>query len=180
MQRRLLLLGLGAFATRAAHALYDPKPLALIEPALGSWIGTLTYRDYQKPERMVTLSTSMTASLTAPDELALHYVFDDGPGKTVYSYERMRFDLAGQQVIWQFGISKSKLETYKITASAVQDGRSTVAFEQRQEADTDHYLFELSKRSWTLTKHEVSGGAGSDGPAARVLRSKYEFSRREA
>lgn len=174
MQRRLLLLASGALAARPVRALYDPKPIALLESALGAWVGTLTYRDYQKPDRMVTLKTGMTSSLVAPDELALYYVFDDGPGKTVYSYERMKFDLAGQQVVWNSGVSRPKTAEYKITSSSLQDGRASIAFEQRQDASTDQCVFELTQRSWGLSKYEVSG----DG--ARLLRSKYELVKREA
>ncbi|UXH76042.1 hypothetical protein [Roseateles amylovorans] len=173
MQRRLLLLTLGLFAARPASALYDPKPLAFLESALGHWAGTLTYRDYQKPDRMVTLKTVMTASLAAPDELALYYVFDDGPGKTVYSYERMKFDLAGHQMIWNTGISKPNRVEYKISARPAQDGGTALDFEKAEDGQTDQYAWEVTPRSWRLTKYEVSGSA------EKRLRSKYELAKRE-
>ena len=152
MQRRTLLLTLGSFAVHPASALYDPKPIAFLEAATGTWAGTLTYRDYQKPDRMVTLKTVMTSSLAAPDELALYYVFEDGPGKTVYSYERMKFDLAGSQIIWNSGTSKPSRVEYKITSSTVQDGRSTLTFEKIQDTRTDEYSFEVTKKNWLLGK----------------------------
>lgn len=174
MHKRTFLATLGAFAASPASALYDPKPMAFLEAGTGIWSGTLTYRDYQKPDRMVTLKTAMTSSLVAPDELALYYVFDDGPGKTVYSYERMRFDLPGRQIIWNSGIAKPSRVDYRITSSSEQEGRSTLAFEAPQDGRTDKYSLEITKKNWLLTKHEASAGSED------ILRSKYEFSKREA
>jgi hypothetical protein len=174
MQKRTLLLTLGAFAVRPASALYDPKPIAFLETTTGTWAGTLTYRDYQKPDRMVTLKTAMTSSLAAPDELALYYVFDDGPGKTVYSYERMKFDFAGSRIIWNSGTSKPSRTEYKITFSSIQQDMSALTFEKIQDTRTDKYSFEITKKNWLLAKYEASAGTED------VLRSKYEFAKREA
>lgn len=173
MQRRIFLLTVGAFAALPARALYDPKPIAVLEAATGTWEGTLTYRDYQKPDRMVTLKAWMTVSLTAPDELALYYLFDDGPGKTVYSYERMKFDLAANQLVWNAGTSKPNRSEYKITSSTIQDGKSALAFEKSDDKRTDRYVLEVTRKNWVLAKHEVSAGAPES------LRSRYEFTRRE-
>jgi len=35
----------------------------------------------------------------------LNYEFDDGPAKTVYSYEQMTFDFAGNRVVWVAGVA---------------------------------------------------------------------------
>jgi hypothetical protein len=172
MQKRTFLLTLGALAVRPASALYDPKPIAFLEAGTGTWVGTLTYRDYQKPDRMVTLKTVMTCSLIAPDELALYYVFDDGPGKTVYSYERMLFDFAANRIVWNSGSSKPSRVEYKITA--MHQSRGTLTFEKTQENRNDKYSLEITKKSWLLTKYEASAGAED------LLRSKYEFAKREA
>ena len=174
MHKRTLLLTLGAFAVRPANALYDPSPIALLEAGTGTWAGALTYRDYQKPDQMVTLKTTMTSSLVAPDELALYYVFDDGPGKTVYSYERMKFDLTGNQMIWNSGTSKPSRTEYKITSSLVQKGKSRLTFEKAQDTRIDKYSLEITKKSWLLAKFEASAGT------EEILRSKYEFTKREA
>ena len=174
MQKRTLLLSFGAFVLRPANALYDPKPIALLEMTTGSWEGSLTYRDYQKPDRMVALKTAVTVSLVAPDELALYYVFDDGPGKIVYSYERMKFDLVANQLIWNSGTSKPSLNEYKITSSRTEKAKSTLTFEKSADAGTDRYSFEIDKKTWVLTKYEIAPGVKES------LRSKYEFSKREA
>jgi len=157
---------------RPASALYDPKPIPFLEAATGTWAGTLTYRDYQKPDRTVSLKTVMTATLVAPDELALYYVFDDGPGKTVYSYERMTFDLAAHRVLWSSGISKPSRMEYVITAHSAKEGRHALAFETTQDAETQTYALEFSAKDWLLTKHESSEGQ------EKVLRSKYELMKR--
>jgi hypothetical protein len=169
MQKRTFLLTLGAFAVRPASALYDPKPIAFLEAATGIWRGTLTYRDYQKPDRMVTLNTVLTASLSDPDELALYYVFNDGPGKTVYSYERMKFDFAGRELIWNSGTSRPSRVQYKMTSSSVQEGRSALMFETIQDTPTDQYSLEITKKTLLLTKYEAAAGLD------KILRSKYEF-----
>ena len=169
MQKRSFLFALGTLALRPAHALYDPQPIAHLAGAPGAWEGSLTYRDYQKPDRMVTLKAAMTVSLAAPDELALYYVFDDGPGKTVYSYERMKFDLGARQLLWISGTGQPKRTEYVITSATAQDGKSAVAFEKTDGTRTDSYLFGLTGKHWSLTKHESLAGA------AASLRSRYEF-----
>lgn len=173
MRRRTLFVTLGALTSFPARALYDPKPLALIEAARGTWGGNLTYRDYQKPDRMVTLKTELVASLVAPDELALFYVFDDGPGKTVYSYERLKFDLVANLLVWTSGINKPDRAEYQITTSVMREGRYHLTFQRTHDASTDDYLFEVNRQTWLLAKHE------STGNSQRTLRSKYEFTRRE-
>jgi hypothetical protein len=71
----------------ATQALYDPKPLADIVPMQGEWKGALTYNDYSAPGKLLTPPTRLFVALSAPNEVTLHYAFNDGPGKTVYSYE---------------------------------------------------------------------------------------------
>ena len=50
--------GCGSSREHAAWALYDPKPHALLIPAVGSWRGSLVYADYQSPDRLVTAKPS--------------------------------------------------------------------------------------------------------------------------
>jgi hypothetical protein len=174
MRRRSFLLSLGALATKPALALYDPKPNAFLENTVGSWKGTLTYRDYQKPDRMVTLPTRVAVSMTAPDELVLYYMFDDGPGKTVYSYERMAFNFPKGELTWNSGIVKPSSNVYRITSAVTTDRNSKIAFEGASESGVDRYSLELAPRSWMLSKFEVKTGG------IESLRSKYELARSEA
>jgi len=57
----------------------------------GSWTGTLEYRDYRSDKR-VTLPTTLVVSQAAPGMLTFAYVYDDGPGKTVKSQDRITVD----------------------------------------------------------------------------------------
>jgi len=66
--------------------------LPRFEAALtGSWTGTLEYRDYRSDKR-VTLPTSLVVSSAGPGVMVFAYVYDDGPGKTVTSQERITID----------------------------------------------------------------------------------------
>lgn len=65
----------------AGHAMYDPAPLVALAAVEGTWQGTLQYRDYQPPNKRVTLPTRVYVAAASPRELALHYVFNDGPAK---------------------------------------------------------------------------------------------------
>jgi hypothetical protein len=57
----------------------------------GKWTGALEYRDYRSDQR-VTLPTTLVISQDAPGVLTFEYVYDDGPGKTVRSQERITVD----------------------------------------------------------------------------------------
>lgn len=173
MHRRSLVLALGALAARPAFALYDPNPAQGLSAAIGSWAGTLVYADYQKPDRRVTLRVKMVATLTAPDELALYYVFDDGPGKTVYSYERMAFDGAAQQLVWTSGTAKPSRSEYRVTSSEASDAGTKIQFERAVEGGIDKYTLEVKPRTWLLSKVEVRSGKDD------LQRSRYEFTRAE-
>jgi hypothetical protein len=169
MHKRTFLFSLAALATQPALALYDPKPNGLLENAAGSWKGTLTYRDYQNPDKMVVLPTRLAVSMIGPDELALYYVFDDGPGKIVYSYERMLFRGPAAELVWISGSNKPAPSTYRITAATIADRTSKISFEKAADSGLDRYAFEISPRAWTLSKVEVKSSG------AEALRSRYEL-----
>src|SRR6478736_2958992 len=57
----------------------------------GTWTGTLEYRDYRSDKR-VTLPTMLVVSQSGPGSLTFAYVYDDGPGKTVRSQDRITVD----------------------------------------------------------------------------------------
>lgn len=64
----------------------------------GEWLGTLTYRDYGN-NKLVTLPTRVFAERTGDAALALGFIYDDGPGKTVRSRELLTVDPATRS--WQ-------------------------------------------------------------------------------
>jgi hypothetical protein len=105
MSRRL---SLGIFAgitlvligATSAWALYDPKPVAPLSLMEGMWSGTLTYQDYAKPDRQVRLPTKLFATMAEPAKIVLHFIYDDGPSKTVHSYDNLSLDLEAKIALW--------------------------------------------------------------------------------
>jgi hypothetical protein len=171
MRKRTLLIALGTLSARPAWSLYDPPPSPLLASSVGSWAGTLVYRDYQNPDRRVTLRARMTATLVAPDELALYYAFDDGPGKIVFSYERMRFDFAKREMEWMSGTAKPERNLYRTTTAETPADLARIHFERAVEGGEDRYTLEVTNRSWSLSKVEVRSGK------ANLERNRYEFAR---
>lgn len=173
MLRRTLLAVVTAAHATVAHALYDPTPSALLASAPGAWSGTLTYRDWSKPDRLVTLRCRLSASLTSPEELALYFVFDDGPGKTVYSYERMAFDFKAGTVTWASGISKPNSAQYAITSATSDADGATILFERSSDGQTDKFTLLIRQASFSLG-HVEQGASG-----AQTFRNRYELVRGE-
>lgn len=170
MQRRLLLLSFACLGSKPAFALYDTKPEESLAAVQGEWHGSLTYRDYSEPKRMVTLPTRLLIALSAPKELVLHYAFDDGPSKTVYSYERMSFDFVGREVTWVSG-QDAKAVVCRITSDGMSGEHRTLVFEQRDGGEIKRFTMVLSARTLTLSQDEVNAAG------AVSFRNRYAFSR---
>lgn len=173
MRRRALLAALCIAPTGRAFALYDPKPSAALALAPGAWRGSLTYRDWSNPDKLVTLPCTLAVALTGPEELALYYVFDDGPGKVVYSYDRMAFDFAAASLAWTSGTAKPTTSSYRVTEVLGGSDAASVRFERSVDARTERFRLSLTKRDWTLSKVEVA----ADG--TETFRNRYEFVRKE-
>lgn len=171
MKRRdVLISALCLVALPAASRTTSPPhgPLAAVQ---GAWRGKLTYRDYSRPDRMVTLPTQLFVALSAPSELTLHYVFDDGPGKTVYSYERMAFDFANDLLAWSSGHANVKTSRNRITSTQVLEGGLAIAFEREDGGIVSRYAMNLHPRNLSLAQEEGTPAAGFQ------FRNKYEFTR---
>jgi hypothetical protein len=171
MTRRVLLLLVAALFAVNAAALYDAKPEQSLADLQGEWKGALVYRDYQEPHGLVTLPTRLFVALGAPNALVLHYVFDDGPGKTVYSYERMTFDFAAHEVTWLSGSAKPLTDLYRITADTTDGGVRTLVFEGKDGDKLVRFTLQLAARAMSLGKEEL------DAQGAPVFRDKYTFAR---
>jgi hypothetical protein len=155
-------------------ALYDPKPDDALAAVQGEWKGSLTYRDYSKPDRLVTLPTKLFIALASPNELVLQYVFDDGPGKIVYSYERMKIDAEKNQLIWTTGSGDKPAAVYRIASNTAERGVRLINFDRKDDKDgktVQRYSMELGAGAFKLEKSEV------DAAGAAVFRNKYEFTR---
>jgi hypothetical protein len=172
MQRRSLLLTLGGvLLARPAMALYDARPDPLLAQAAGAWKGTLSYRDYQPPHDMVTLQTRLAIAPTAPRQLALYYMFDDGPGKTVYSYEQMTFDFEAKTIAWNTGGNPPQRDNHAITRVETVGATTHIAFARTHEGKPQRHELALSPVAWSLVAYEP----GADG--VELLRSRYDFTR---
>ncbi len=170
MQRRLLLVCLACLGSAPAFALYDAKPEASLAVVQGEWRGSLTYRDYSEPKRLVTLPTRLFVAMSAAMELVLHYAFDDGPSKTVYSYERMGFNFVGHEVTWASG-QEAKTVACRITSDVTNGEVRSLVFEQRDGSEVKRFTMVLSARALTLAEDEVNAAG------AVSFRNRYEFSR---
>ena len=151
----------------------DPPPDAVLSSIQGNWGGSLQYKDFSAPDKLVTLPTKLSIALSGPDEITMHYVYDDGPNKTVYAYERMRFDFAKNEVHWKGGSKDKPVEmTWQITRSVPSGASRLVVMERpRNEGKKDRLTFELAPAALTFAKDEIA----ADGQSS--FRNKYTFKR---
>jgi hypothetical protein len=171
MKRRAALACLVGLVSIPALALYDPVPDAQLAAVQGEWTGSLIYRDYSESGRLVTLPTRLFVALSSPTALVFHYVFDDGPGKTVFSYETMSFDVVGRRLTWESGTQEKSVSVYDIISSTTEGGTQTIVFQQRIKAGVDRYRMELSARALTLAKDEI------DSAGTARFRNRFELRR---
>lgn len=84
-----LAVFLGMMITASAQtAVQHPLAAALV----GSWIGTLEYRDYSS-DRRVTLPVTLSVS-GAGNDLKFEYTYDEGKGRFVTSRDRVTIEVA--------------------------------------------------------------------------------------
>jgi hypothetical protein len=171
LSRRTLLVVVSVLASLPAYALYDPKPAAELSGMQGEWRGQLTYDDYSEPGHRVTLPTTLFAALSTPNALTLHFVFDDGPGKTVHSYEQLTFDFALGQVAWSSGGEKPEVQTLRIVSKSQEGDRVRVEFASDEPGHEAVHSLAVDTTQLTLKKEEV------DGNGARHFRNEYRFQR---
>ncbi len=171
MNRRDAFAFLAGTAALPALAASEPQPDPVLARVLGEWRGTLTYRDYSAPDRLVTLPTRLFVSAVAPDEVALHFIYDDGPGKTVYGYERMRFEFASQTLLWISGAVEKTALVGRIVSSDSAGGLNRYVVDTTKDRALTRYTFELGATALTMNKDEV------DATGKAVMRNRYAFRR---
>lgn len=164
----LAALGLAALALAPAHA----QPAGDLVPMQGEWTGTLTYNDYSRPGRLVTLPTTLFAALASPTELTLHFVYDDGPGKTVYGYERLRLQPDGAALVWAGSGARPFERSYTVVSARQERDLRQIVFERAVDSKKDRYTLEIGATTFSLRKEEI------DGAAAAVFRNEYQLRRR--
>lgn len=175
MTLRLPVLLLAVFTT-SAHALYDPAPKPSLPDAEGHWSGTLTYRDYSDDRREVTLPVVANIALAAPDELVFHDIYDDGPKKTVHSYERLKFDFDAKTLVWTHGLAAKENRRYRIDSLSSQGGLVEIAATEIADAKDEapqcvRYTLRWSRTELSIVKQE---GRTCD---ALAVRSRSMFRR---
>jgi hypothetical protein len=93
MRQLLLLASLALPGARIAQTA-PPTTTDLQHALIGSWTGVLEYRDYSEPAtsaKRVQLPAWLTIAPIG-DAFALHFIYDDGPTKTVTEDDTWRFD----------------------------------------------------------------------------------------
>lgn len=172
-RKHTLLAALLCLGSAPAAALYNPPPDSSLAAVQGEWVGTLTYRDYSSPDRMVTLPTRLFVALGSPNQLVLYFVFDDGPSRTVYSYERMQFDFTSSELTWSSMGEEDSPTKCRISEQTQQQpvGRSLTC-EQAGEGKVQRYKLVLTADRLAISKEEV------DASGKSLLRNQYELARR--
>ncbi len=169
-----LLLAAACILPFAAHALYDPPPAAALAAVEGAWQGTLEYRDYQPPYKRVTLPTRLFVTASSPKELSLHYIFDDGPKKTIHSYDRLLIDTEAGTVRFS-GLKADDVTTATIVRSATTDGVLEVIAETTQTnkgvEEVTRYRLRLGSNAFDVLK--TAGPKGAEGE----FKNQYSFKR---
>jgi hypothetical protein len=171
MVRRDLILLTALALAAPVPTLANAQPVGDLGLLQGEWTGTLTYNDYSRPGRLVTLPTTLFAALASSTELTLHYIYDDGPGKTVHGYERMRWQPDGNAIVWAGGGAKPFERSYTIVSARQERDLRQIVFERTVEAKKDRYTLEIGPASFSLRKEELDGGA------AAVFRNEYTLRR---
>ena len=173
MRRQALLIALLCLGPGPAGALYNPAPDSALAAVQGEWRGTLTYRDYSQPDRLVTLPTRLFVALGSPSELVLHFVYDDGPSKTVYSYERMRFDFSSNELTWSsLGEEDSPTRCHIGEQAQEKPVGRRMTCEHASEGKVQRYKVVLTPGRLAISKEEV------DASGTSLLRNRYELSRK--
>ena len=169
-----LLLAAVCTLPLAVNAMYDPPPAAALAAVEGAWQGTLEYRDYQPPFKRVTLPTRLFVTASSPKELTLHYIFDDGPKKTVHSYDRLLIDTEAGIVRFS-GLKATDVTTATIVRSTTTDGVLEVIAELTQNnkgvEEVTRYRLRLGSNAFDVLK--TAGPKGSEGE----FRNQYSFKR---
>ncbi len=158
-------------ASAHAAAEGDTPPDAALAAVQGEWEGKLQYRDYSEPDKFVTLPTRLFVALGAPNELVLQFTYDDGPGKTVHSYDRMTFDSAAKSVTWVSHGDDEGPRVHTITADSADGETRQVIFERQDGDHRAQYTLALSPRDFQLSKIEIATDGGM------TYRNRYDFVR---
>jgi hypothetical protein len=168
-QRWFLVL---LFASCATVPRPGPTGPQAFQALVGRWEGTLEYADYQPPHGRVVLPTLLEVTPSDTGGLRLAFTFDDGPGKTVHSTDRIDFEADGRTLAWG---DEGKPPSARPRFTSVTAGRQVVAQTEGSDDDAPATLretLEVEPGRFTLLK-EVRPVGG-----AFAFRHRYVFTRR--
>lgn len=172
MRMQAVFIAVLCLGSGSALALYDGAPDPGLAGVQGEWIGTLTYRDYSQPDRLVTLPTRLFIALGAPNQLVLHFAYDDGPAKTVYSYERMQFDFSAKELRWSSIAEKDSPTECRISEQAQEKPAGwRLSCQDSDNGKVERYKLVLTPEHIAISKEEI------DASGKSLLRNQYTFSR---
>jgi hypothetical protein len=144
------------------------------EALVASWTGTLEYRDYRS-DRRVTLPTRLIVESGAPGQLTFAYTYDDGPGKTVRSQERITIDRAASTYRIQNGDGNYDATFAATGLAAFGSGSPTIVLIGKGDengAPVDlRITLTVTASSFTMLRE--SRKAGEDW----LFRNQYKFTR---
>ena len=167
----LLLLTVFLVSSTPVLAQYPPAPEKNLAAIQGEWKGTLTYKDYQPPHDLVKLPTEMIVALSSPSTLILTMKFDDGPDKTVWSYETMHFDFPAKTLKWSSHGTEAPL-LFLLTRIEEDDSDLRLTFNQNKKGTVTEYEAIFTNDALSLVRNEIS----SEGE--KTFRNRYELTRR--
>jgi hypothetical protein len=145
---------------------------------VGDWVGVLEYRDYSEPagsSKRVQLPTWLAIS-PGGSGLGLHFVYDDGPAKTVVEDDVWTFDAVGGS--FSEAENGKAAQVYAVTGFAgLKSGRGELVMTGRT-VDNDkpaESRITLTVRrnlvAWTEEVRPVGSGEGF------VFRHRFVFTR---
>jgi hypothetical protein len=159
---------LATLLSRGTAAAMPPPPAVALAALEGGWTGTLEYSDYRSGKRVV-LPTEARAALAGAATLAVHFVYDDGPGKTVHSYERLALDPDGEHVRWESS-DEPLAAAGRIVERRATETSTEMVFEQPAPYGRDRYTLVVAAAHWSLRKEEVRD-------SGVTFRHEYRFRR---
>ena len=119
-------------------------------------------------------SGSHCVAAAAPKEVTIHYVFNDGPNKTVHSYDRLLID-AENAVVKFSGLKADDVNIANIVSTHVQDEVWEIVAERSEESKgvttVVRYRLKLGKSLFEVLK--TAGPKGAEGE----FRNAYVFRR---
>lgn len=116
----------------------------------------------------------MFVAAASPTESTLHYIFDDGPKKTVHSHDRLAIDLDAGTLRFS-GLKPTDTSLAMVVSSKVVDGVLEIVAERTEQqngaADVIRYRLRLSAAVFEILK--TAGPRGTEG----AFRNQYSFKR---